>query len=331
MIRLDLNNISLASEEFSRISFKPDEFTDPRLYPPKGDPRENVLRYFLVMVAMDHRTSTPQIEFKSIIDGATYRGAYLLYRLGMLKYYSNPEFFSPRRLSEIGIDEVRNWLTVRDPRGREVTVRDVELRTLLLRDLGVKVLKLYGGEVSKILELSGNRIKGLKPGIVDLLKDFRAYQDPVEKKAFLLIKFLERRGLFTPVDYENAEVPVDNRLTRIALRLGIVVVSDELKEKLVEWKPVSYEDDVVIRIYVRRAFKILSKLSNISPLILDDLLWLIGATWCRRESPECDAVRDVVELNLRSSKCPLRNICYAYRNLEARKLKEHNYYDTWYY
>ncbi|OYT56351.1 MAG: hypothetical protein B6U76_04010, partial [Desulfurococcales archaeon ex4484_217_2] len=68
--------------------------------------------------------------------------------------------------------------------------------------------------------------------LIDRLKTFRAYEDPVEKKSFLLVKFLERRGIFKPIDKENLHVPVDNHLVRIAFRLGIVKLDREILKKV---------------------------------------------------------------------------------------------------
>ncbi|MDK2384426.1 MAG: iron-sulfur cluster loop, partial [Candidatus Korarchaeota archaeon] len=90
---------------------EPDPFTDPRFYPPPSDDEEAVARYFLVMVAMDHRLSRPGRPYEARLEDGFYHGADLLYRLGMEKYLEDPGFFAPSRLASITAEEVASWLT----------------------------------------------------------------------------------------------------------------------------------------------------------------------------------------------------------------------------
>jgi len=46
---------------------RPDPFDDPRYYPPPGAPRRQVMSYFLVMVAMDHRLSRGRRQYEAVI------------------------------------------------------------------------------------------------------------------------------------------------------------------------------------------------------------------------------------------------------------------------
>ena len=287
---------------------------DPRFYPDKNEPFENVLRYFIVMVAMDHRLSRPGKPYEACIDDkGCFHGADLLYALGKKKYDEDPEFFTPQHLMSIGIDEVKQWLSY----GTAVPP-DPDVRAYLLRDLGLKLVKLYDGQVTELVMKSNNRIRGTleNPGLVDTLKVFRAYEDPVEKKALLFAKFIINRGLFKQLD--KLDVQIDNHLTRIAYRIGLVMVSGPLWEKIRKKIEVEPEEDILLRLNIRRAYRMVAEKSGIDPGDLDDYLWVHGRKTCLRdEEPKCD-------------KCIFKSICIARRN-KIFMVAEHMFYNTWYY
>ena len=293
-----------------------DEFTDPRYYPPEGEDEEQVARYFFFMVAIDHRTHLPGHEYKAVIDGQVHSGADLLYRLGMKRYLENRAFFSPESMANITREDVEEWLNV-----NEAKIRDPDVRAYLLRDAAVKLIKLYEGQVMELIKASSGYLyspRGVKEGLIERLKAFRAYEDPVEKKPFLLFKFLERRGIVKVKDKDRAQIPVDNHLTRIAIRLGLVKVDEKLKEVFLWKREATWEEDIIIRLAVRRAYKRLSEERKIDIMILDDFLWSFGRRVCGAEKPRCN-------------ECPLSDVCDAFHEESARMLKEHYYYDTWYY
>jgi len=286
---------------------------DTRYYPPENTDRELVLRYFLVMVAMDHRLSRPGKPYEDCVDGEFYHGADLLYRLGMKKFMEDPDFFSPEHLANIGIEEVREWLSTDN-----ASPPDIPVRTLLLRDLGFKIIKLYDGRVDKLVGGEEIRIHGdiASPGLAEKLRVFRAYEDPVEKKIMLLAKFLEARGLIKIQD--ELDLAIDNHLSRIAYRLGIVMISGPLWDKIVRGEEVTWEEDVLLRMTIRRAYRLLARRSGVKPGLLDDHLWIMGRKICLRDSePLCN-------------KCLFRNFCMARRNAKFM-VREHTYYNTWYY
>ncbi|MCD6324095.1 MAG: hypothetical protein J7L55_03195 [Desulfurococcales archaeon] len=327
--RINYSRLGLLARLFRNVltKFRFDTFTDERFYPPPSTGREETLRYFIFMVAIDHRTSRCG-PFEGFVDGEFYHGADLLYRLGMKRFMEDPEFFSPEKMSVITPSEVADWL--RPERG-DAVIWDPEVRASLLRDLGVRLLKLYGGQVSELVRASGGLLKspnGL--GLIDRLKGFKAYSDPVEKKAYLFVKFASRRGLIHYSDKHNSEVPVDNHLVRIALRLHLVEPRKELLHKILEMKPFMWGEDVGLRLAVRDAYKFLSRLAGIDPLMLDDFLWLFGRHCCTYSNPACitgcsEKCRD---FSICTDKCPFREYCVDAR---PEAIKEHNYRDTYYY
>ena len=324
---LDDEKAKLVGRLLRGVNVYREDFVNPKYYPPPGDDSEQVTRYFLVMVSMDHRLSRPNRPYEAVVDGEFYHGADLLYRLGMKKYVEDPEFYSPERLSKTSIRDVEEWLGV-----GEVKPVDLELRATLLRDLGVKLLSLYRGEASRILSESENRLKG-GSGFIDRLKIFMAYQDPVEKKSYLLAKFLERRGLIRFLDDENREVPVDNHLTRVAVRLGIVLLEGDLYNKIARSEEFTWWEDVMLRMSVREAYKIVAGEAGIDPMVLDDFLWQFGRKCCTREAPTCrNSKTPECTLIERSSRitCVFKPVCSAAAD-DRYMLPEHDYLNTWYY
>ncbi len=322
---IDYEQAARIAKALSGIRIEPDPFTDPNYYPPPSESRERVAMYFLVMVAMDHRLSRPGKPYEASIDGKRFHGADLLYRLGMKKYLEDPDFFTPERLAETTREDILRWLCVGN-----VCPPDPERRAHLLRDLGVKLLKLYGGSALAIIEKAGGRLYGSPeaPGLVDLLKVFTAYNDPVDKKALLLAKFLERRGIFRVGNMWEKRVPVDNHVTRIALRLGLVVLEEPLQRKLLEGSEFTPWEDVAVRITVREAWWIVARMANIDPFLLDDLLWTMGRKICIHDAPKCEKCSGhpvCVE-----GICALSHICPA--GLGLRKpVEEHKFLNTWWY
>ena len=322
-VEIDIRRINKISPRVSDIvkSMELESFTNPEYYPPEDAPTELVVMYFLVMVAMDHRLSRRERPYEAVINGKVYHGADLLYRLGAQMLRSRPEFFSAGFLAKIAEGEVKRWLTVKSGLQVVASPPDVNIRVKLLRDLGEKLTRIYDGNPMRLIEGSNGYLrKGVGEGLIDRLKVFIAYQDPVEKKGFLLAKFLERRGVFPVKDEHNKEVPVDNHLMRIALRLGIVKVDSTTLDRIKRGEEMSEQEDIILRYAARRAYKIMCSASGIDPFILDDFLWSFGRRFCTRVAPACQA----------GKACFLSDVCSAFTG-EIPFVSEHSFTETWWY
>ena len=305
MINININDVQVMSvaEIISQLRLERHRYVDEKFYPPEDTNREIQLGYFMTMVAIDHRTSTPLGPFEGVIDGEFYHGADLLYRLGKRVFDEDPTFFSAENL--VNLDEMTG---LRLFKIGDKKVWDYELRLFLLRDIGQKVIEYYDGEFRKLFEL--NTITEL----INRLSIFRAYEDPVHKKIFLLAKFLDGRKLIRFKDPENFEVPVDNHISRIAIRLGIVTFSNyDVIKKQIE---LTRDEDIRVRLKIRESWKEVSKKSGCDPFTLDDFLWSFGRTICLREKPKCN-------------ECAFRDVCLANRRREY--WLEHRHIITWYY
>lgn len=318
MIKLNFNKCIEVAKILKNITISIDYFTDPKLYPPVDTNYEDILNYFLAVIAIDHRTErTGKVndkyevveEYCREISGEKFKGSDLLWRLSLLKFQENPKFFTPENLAKLREVEVRRWLDV----------KDVEVRTALLRDLGRKIMKYYNNSTLNLLDKIEKVCSDYQTsGVLEKLRIFKAYEDPVEKKSFLLIKFLKRRRLLKILDEENLHVCVDNHLTRVAIRLGLVEPSQELLPLLKWEREAEYFEDVVIRLTVRQAYKVVSNYSEVEPTILDDFFWNFGKKVCRLREAFCE-------------ECIFKSVCESMNEKLRKDLREHYYYKTWYY
>src|SRR5439155_24350888 len=117
-------------------------------------------------------------------------------------------------------------------------------------------MEKFGGSVLNIIRDSGGRlIRDDQRGFLQLLNQFEAYKDPLGKKSFLLVKFLERRRFLVVSDPENLHVPVDNILLRLALRTGMVrLTNKDLEQRIRSGAEVSSGEEEALRMLTMNAF-----------------------------------------------------------------------------
>ena len=310
---------------------KIDMYDDEDFFPPLSSPKEDVLLYFLVMVSIDHRLSYHDRPYEGIIEGKYYHGADALYKLGSIKYKEDPSFFYQENLSNLNQDNMIKWLTIEN-KNRKIYPSDIMVRLELVKDIGNKIKKNFYDPYDIITISKGYLRRGVNDGFIDLLKIFKAYQDPVEKKSFLLAKFLERRGILNINDPFNKEVPIDNHLTRIALRLGLVETDELTREKIAAQEEFSEFEDIILRISIRQAYKIVSQSSGIDPFIMDDILWSFGRKCCKINEPVCMTTCNDECKKITGCKqgCVLAKECKAYSD-KIYMIPEHNFKKTWWY
>jgi hypothetical protein len=319
-----------------------EDFLDKRFFPDAADNPEQVARFFFFTTSIDHRTSPPNQSFEGLVDGEYFQGADLLWHLSLQKYHQNPMFFSPSQMASITKAVVNLWLTVTKP--HQVTIRNPTERAVLLRDCGRRLEKNYNGSVTDLLKEAGRRltpsVDGTILGLLSLLSKFKAYQDPANKKSLLLLKFLLRRQLWTIEDTDQLRIPVDNHLTRIALRTGIVTASRTLNEKLRKQHPISIVEDIELRKTVGEAYSLVARHAKRFILELDDFFWHFGRQCCLAESPvcitpggkctkECYVAEKLIPASC-TGECPLSEVCLANSDHSRIGLIEPKV-KTWYY
>lgn len=317
----------------NNLRFKAFTYLNPYLDPPKEATPDQVADYYFFLVAIDHRTSSESGHFEEILNGKFFHGADLLYALGIQRWKENPEYFSSQKMQRISDEEVKSWLTI-EYQGKRKVIYKPEERAQLLRDAG-KVMKNlgYSSSIELVYQSEGYLIRENKKGLLQLLKNFKAYSDPISKKAFLWIKFLVGRGLLHIQDPENLNVPVDNHLMRIALRTGIIDLQDkDVVKRLQVQESFKLEEDLHLRDIVKGAFQEVLGYKNIGVGEFDDLLWVLGRTHCIHSSnplcqnyehdPNCQLMVDLaVDC---TQKCPLAEGCRGFRETAFRLLLEPN-------
>lgn len=332
------NSVKISTVQSQKLGrflqdFQPgiEDFLNSHLFPPQNADPEEVARFFFFVTSIDHRTSPPGQSFEGTVGDEYYQGADLLWHLSLRMFQQNSHLFHPQEMANITTKKVENWFTVNHP--KRVTIRNPEERAILLRNGGQLLMEKYHGSVLSLLQAANHRVttepKTRHPGILQLLSEFKAYEDPASKKSFLLLKFLLRRKLWAIKDKDEVQIPVDNHLTRIALRTGIVTVSPVLADTLQKRSPVVSETDIALRQKISKAFSIVGEQAKRSVLELDDFFWHFGRQCCLLEAPICVTgctSKCYVSTHLLKVPChrvcPLSSVCLAYENDSQRALVE---------
>ncbi len=206
----------------------------------------------LFMTAIDHGTgySAPHV-----VDAERpYEGSALLWALGAAAENHHLGTLSARGLAEVTEAEVAEMF-----RAGEETVSGAGERARLWRDLAAGMIHDHNGSAEALIECAGGRLGG--PGsMLEQLRAYEAFSDPLRKKSFLFCKIAERRGWMVITDPESWQVCADSVLMRLALRSGLVAEG-------------SVED---VRAATLSAFDEVSRRTGVSPPELDDLLWELG-------------------------------------------------------
>jgi hypothetical protein len=290
-------------EEFARIvkrlRYQPISFDNLELFPePDGFVYPN---YIFFMVAIDHRTGFDDVDFK-------YHGSDLLFYLARKKQAEAPDFFTAKNLVKVNIGELRRVFTFE---GKEVS--RLEERVYLLRDCAKKLLEIYQGDFMNLLHRSGFRAERIR----ERLKMFRAYEDPLMKKSFLLLKILKRQGFGIEGRFE---FPVDSVLVRLAISSRIIKPEKEVMKKIEAGVMLDEKETELLRRQTQKALLMVSEKAGVEPDVLDDVLWTYGR--------ELDAENIKTPLDERVDESALRDFVGLVREGLVRKIK---FPSSWYF
>ncbi len=255
----------------SRLGYKPVSFHFPQLFPPDED-SFIYTNYVFFMVAIDHKTHSTK-RFEATIDGEFYHGSDLMFYLARKAQEKDPHLFTAGKLIDISEEDISSIFSYTDK-----VVSNPFQRAMLLQDTAENLLEYYDGDIRNLFELAdGYLFREDGKGILQLLEGFKAYEDPLQKKSFLLVKILRRQNLLTVKDIQNLTFPVDNILMTIALQSGLLKVNNKrLADKLFEGELLSDSEVMQLRKATQEAFELVSRASGLGPDVLDDLLWTYG-------------------------------------------------------
>lgn len=291
--------------------------------------------FWMIVTGICQQTRTLEGE----IGGKWIRGSDFLIRAAAQTLVRDPEFFSAARLLDLTADALRA-LVSSDGVAEHSQLDRVAERLDLVHGIARLLAEKYDGSAMQIFRAARARVAG-PGGLLARLAECEAYSDPVEKKSFLLIMFLDKRGLWPIEDPESLEIPVDYHVMRVVLRSGMVIVENsELHRMLSDKKPVGPDVDETVRRAVREACKQVL-LAGVELFTLDNLFWMIGRNCCFYEhEPICGpnvpcTLQDRCSL-IKSfdyacpGHCPLDGACRGSREAPFRNLWETNY-QTHYY
>ena len=288
--------------------------------------RELALRVLFFFSAINYDTR----GLWGVVRGRLVRGSdFLLHTLISLAE-EDPSSLDPSSIAALELKDFISWF---GEAGEGRLPRRPSERVALLRDTAERLLKHYGGSVCALLDACGGRVGG-PGGLRERLSEFKAFDDPLAKKVMVFAILARSEGLWEPVDEENITVGVDYHLQRVALRSGMVVVSDErLLQKLLFRRFVSAEEHSAIRIACLKAYKLVGHFSGRSQLDIDQLFWHLGRSCCHPgREPACGerapCKHEMMCSFLRATSyvcdgaCPLDGACRASLEPELARLKE---------
>lgn len=258
-------------------TIRPDEYL---FVPPTPAEARREANYWTFVIAICQHTRSLQ----GVIDGHWCRGWDYLVRATRRVV---DEFASAQAMVKIDADRLRAILSDDFDPARS-TVDRVDERLRQLHEVAELLLAEYEGEAMNLYYQAAGRLRG-EGGILERLAQIPAFADPLEKKAHLLAGQLDAAGIWPLKDPQNLKVCMDYHAMRVALRTGIVEVTDPglliaLKQRAI----VSDEINHRVRSVVSDACDRVIALSGVSVFQFDKWIWHLGRSCCFYEhDPIC--------------------------------------------
>ena len=245
--------------------------------------RHREANYWFYITAICQSTRT----FEGTINGQWLRGWDYLVEASRRR----AEDFQAVQMLAYGAEDLKGLLSD-DLDAASSPIDRVEERVEQLHDCARRLRDDYDGEAMGVYERSGGLLTG-EGGLLELLSEFRAYSDPLQKKSVLLAGMLHEIGVWPLQDPETLKVAMDYHAMRVALRSGMVEVPDRgLARDLREQKPVSEETNQAVRTAVSEACDVVVRESELSVFAFDKLIWHLGRSCCFYEhEPICGLAR----------------------------------------
>jgi hypothetical protein len=152
----------------------------------------------------------------------------------------------------------------------------------LLKNIGQILQDKYNSQIEMLINKPEMKLLDNGKGLYELLNDFQAFKHPLKKKSTLFIKLLLQSGIIHILDEEKFEPLMDYHMQRLLLRTSCINVLDNRLEQTLKNK-ILLDSDKEIREKCVDAIKIISKLSGISNLDLDDIFWALGRSCCNNK------------------------------------------------
>jgi Potential Queuosine, Q, salvage protein family len=289
---VDTQRAKRLGEILRSLRYVPDEM---RQISPFADDTFRDVHFIFFMTAIDHNTHTADSRYEAMIDGRCVHGSDLMYAMAIAAAKADTDLFTPSGMRAVSAEHLTRILTTPDgqmPIG-------IEERADLLRDAADGLVRRYAGDLEQLFNAAGHRIASTDgPGIAARLSAFRAYQDPIGKKTFLLIKLLRRRRRLAIADPENIRVPIDHVVFTLALRSGLVVASPAILRDIRTGVCLRDSEVLELREICKDAYVAVGRYAQQTADEFDDLLWGYGRECLREGTPFPDEKIATIEIGL---------------------------------
>jgi hypothetical protein len=251
----------------------------------------------------------------------------------LLAVHNDPTLLTPKHLLSITIEALRSIYEDGQDMG---SISRPGIRVELLRDVGQFLLRKNWCSIQSLYdEADGHLIRNDRRGILQGLRDMRAFQDPLQKKSFFFLELMWNKGLWKPKDPEHLGPPVDYHECRGHLRYGTVrIMNPALREKLLRQVNVTDAEDRMIRQAVYNAITYIAQKTGYDPLTLHGFFWNIFRNCCKRENPHCITCSQCTLLDryrlLPEKRCLFAESCNSARKPAELLLIEPHCETTWY-
>jgi hypothetical protein len=252
-----------------------------------GIPADQVSNFFLFLVAICHQTSPlgkPRLE-GHIGHRFLIGWDYLLAKFEE-RCQADATFLDPDRWAHMDAADVEAVFADEQLGNR---LSDTEGRAGLIQDCGKGMHRNGWKSADALFSLCEGRVATGTPNLIETLREFRAYQDPVYKKSLYFLSLMRNSGSWIYIDSNLLGPPVDYHEVRGHLRIGTIrIVDASLLRKVRAGETVSHEDDIAIRSAVFGAIMLISDLSGLRDLSrLHYFFWNIFRAVCVRLKPKC--------------------------------------------
>lgn len=209
-------------------------------------------------------------------------------------------------------------------------------RIALVKNIAEVVNSRFNGEISRLKE---ELEKGFSRGgneVYEIMRGFKAFQDPLGKKSTLFLKLIYQSGLVDVQGYNEFKPLMDYHMQRLLLRSGCVEVLDmNIEEKLKKRQQIDSDEE--IREKCIQAIEIISEVSGIGILDIDDIFWALGRSCCNNKvlcrDRECSkspcTLISVIDLD-EHERCLLEQVCVGKVKEDYQKFWEPNVRTNYY-
>ncbi len=276
---------------------------------PAGASPDQVALAWMVLTGICQQTRT----LEGRVGGQWSRGSDYLFRRGLEWLSTKPDFFTTARMMRLDADGLLAWISD-DGDPRHSTLDRVEERLRLLHGIAELLERGYEGSPARLYEASGGYVVSKSArcdGLAARLAACEAYSDPLAKKTFLLLIYLDQLGIWPLADADSLDIPVDYHIMRVFLRAGAVATRDPAARARLaaaeECTNSAIEQE--IRSTAVDACRFMVRKEGCGVFALDSLLWMIGRNCCFYEhAPLCHPAE--------SGDCPWRARCSLIESIE---------------